>query len=306
MLHVAVAVILDFEGRVLLSRRLKGTHLEGLWEFPGGKLEPGESLADGLVREIDEELGITVESHRPLIRVRHSYAERDVLLDVHMVEQWSGKPQGREGQEVAWVAPGEIGSYQLPPADLPIVTALSLPDAYMITPALIAPQQLLEQLHMTQSSHKRLLQLRLPAMTEGEIAELVTSIRSEHHDIDLLVKDIDLAARLDCGVHLSSAECLALNERPLALSGWVAASCHSLEELQHAMSIGVDFATLSPVEKTSSHPDAEPLGWNRFAELVEQVSLPVYALGGLGTDKVARAWAHGAQGIAGISTFFSA
>ena len=132
-MHVAVAVIQDSSGRILLSRRADHAHQGGLWEFPGGKLDPGETLAQALKREIREELGIEVQSHSPLIRINHRYPDRSVLLDVHRVTAYSGVPEGREGQPLVWVAPESMRDYPMPAADRPIVTALRLPDSYLIT-----------------------------------------------------------------------------------------------------------------------------------------------------------------------------
>ena len=97
-IHVAAAAIHDQNGHVLLSRRAPDSHQGGLWEFPGGKLEPGESVASALRRELQEELDIQVSEHHPLIRVRHDYADRRVLLDVHKVTAWQGQPRGVENQ----------------------------------------------------------------------------------------------------------------------------------------------------------------------------------------------------------------
>jgi 8-oxo-dGTP diphosphatase len=119
----------------------------------------------------------------------------------------------------------------------------------------------------------------------------------------LINADIELARELGIGVHLHAAQLRELNERPLSNAQWVGASCHDADELERAAMIGADFATLSPVRSTSSHPDALPIGWERFAELVREARLPVYALGGVGPDDLDRARAAGAQGVAGISAF---
>jgi 8-oxo-dGTP diphosphatase len=119
----------------------------------------------------------------------------------------------------------------------------------------------------------------------------------------LINHDIELARELGVGVHLRAAQLRELDQRPLPVSQWVGASCHGADELERAAAIGADFATLSPVCATSSHPDASPLGWDRLAELVREARLPVYALGGLGPDDLDRARAAGAQGVAGIRKF---
>jgi 8-oxo-dGTP diphosphatase len=114
---------------VLIAQRPEGTHLAGGWEFPGGKLEPGEERLAGLARELREELGITLLGQpRPLIRVRHSYPSRDVLLDMWVVKRYGGEPRGLDGQALRWCTYDELAAAELLPADKPIVKALRLPE----------------------------------------------------------------------------------------------------------------------------------------------------------------------------------
>ncbi|OOZ80039.1 hypothetical protein BOW50_02680 [Solemya velum gill symbiont] len=305
MLHVSVAVIRDQAGRILLSRRPDDKHLGGLWEFPGGKLEPGESLADGLKREIDEELGILVETHRPLIQVRHAYPDREVLLDVHLVDRWHGEASGREGQEIAWVEPDSLARYPLPPADKPIVTALELPSRYLVTPPGIDRVELMRRLDFIAAKVPRqeliLLQLRLLEHSHAQVIEIAQQLLDRYTELALLVKEVGMADELGCGVHLRAADLMALDHRPLSSAQMVAASCHTHEELMQAVVLNVDFVTLSPVQRTLSHPHAAPLGWDMFGQMTENVTMPVYALGGMSESDIERAWQAGAQGIAGIS-----
>ena len=122
--HVAVGVILDSSRRVLLTRRAADSHQGGLWEFPGGKVEPGESLAVALARELHEELGIRVRRSSPLLEVQHDYGDKQVRLDVHVVWEFEGQALGREGQPLAWVAGNELAQYSFPAANTPIVEAV--------------------------------------------------------------------------------------------------------------------------------------------------------------------------------------
>ncbi|MGB1906015.1 MAG: 8-oxo-dGTP diphosphatase MutT [Spongiibacter sp.] len=123
--HVAVGVIRR-DGRILLSRRAANTHQGGLWEFPGGKLEPGETLLDGLSRELHEELGITVQPTdcAPLIKIEHDYGDKQVCLDVCWVNDFGGQPRGCEGQPVQWVPIAQLNDYPLPAANAAIVDAI--------------------------------------------------------------------------------------------------------------------------------------------------------------------------------------
>ena len=306
-LHVAVAVLRNAEGEILLSRRRKGTHLAGLWEFPGGKLEAGESLSAALQREIKEELGIRILAHRPLIRISHSYPEKNVLLDVQLVNEWRGIAAGMEGQQIAWVSVERIDDYHLPPADRPIVTAMRLPSRYLITPPLLEDESVfLQQLEASLQQGIRLLQLRLPGYDNKRLAPLAGRVMALCHSYEatLMLKDEALARRLCCGLHISSSQLRAMRSRSFPQQQLLAASCHTQQELAHAASIGVDFATLSPVQPTATHPQAQPLGWERFSAMVAEATLPVYALGGMQADDTQLAWRSGAQGIAAIRSLF--
>lgn len=122
--HVAVAVVVDGDGQVLITQRHEDSHQGGLWEFPGGKVEPGESLAQALSREILEELDIRVEAHSPLIEIVHDYGDKRVLLDVHRVTEFAGTPTPMESQPMRWVPTGSLKEYEFPAANVAIIDAL--------------------------------------------------------------------------------------------------------------------------------------------------------------------------------------
>ena len=129
MVHVVAAALVDAAGRVLIAQRPSGKHLAGGWEFPGGKLEPGEERLAGLERELREELGISIiGAPRPLIRVHHAYPSREVLLDIWVVKRYGGEPRGLDGQALRWCTQDELEGVELLPADRPIVAALRLPE----------------------------------------------------------------------------------------------------------------------------------------------------------------------------------
>jgi mutator protein MutT len=128
VVHVVAAAVIDAAGRVLIAQRPLGTHLAGGWEFPGGKLEPGEERAAGLARELKEELGISIAVPRPLIRLQHAYPSRVVLLDMWVVKRYTGEPQGLDGQALRWCVQEDLSAADLLPADKPIVAALRLPE----------------------------------------------------------------------------------------------------------------------------------------------------------------------------------
>ena len=122
--HVAAGVIFDDEGNILIAKRLQHLHQGGLWEFPGGKLEPDETARDALARELKEELQIQVISAQPLIEIRHRYNDKSVLLDVWRVDKFVGEPAGNEGQEIKWIKPAELPNYEFPAANRDIVLAV--------------------------------------------------------------------------------------------------------------------------------------------------------------------------------------
>jgi mutator protein MutT len=128
LIHVVAAVVIDAQGRVLIAQRPKKKHLAGGWEFPGGKLEAGEERLAGLARELREEIGIAIAAPRPLIRVRHAYPTREILLDVWVVRRYTGEPRGLEGQALRWCPQQDLASADLLPADEPVVAALRLPE----------------------------------------------------------------------------------------------------------------------------------------------------------------------------------
>ena len=124
LVHVAVGVVLDENRRVLITRRATGSHQGGLWEFPGGKVEPGESLEQALARELREELGIEPVRTSPLLEVSHDYGDKRVLLDVHVVWEFTGRALGLENQPLAWVSCEALSQYRFPAANVPIVDAI--------------------------------------------------------------------------------------------------------------------------------------------------------------------------------------
>lgn len=302
-LHVVAAAIVS-EGHVLLARRSADRHQGGLWEFPGGKREPGEAPAAALFRELDEELGIRPLRMRRLITVEHAYPEVSVFLDVWRVDAFAGRPSGREGQPLAWVPCAELGSRPLPAANRPIVQALQLPDRCLITPEDLSPTGLRSRLRRLDATDLALIQLRHP-YEESRVAEWASEMRQAGERLRGIRWVIngapEQAVALGAhGVHLSSRRLRALDVRPLGREYWVGASCHDADELARAAAMGLDYAVLSPVQTTPHRPGVPPLGWEQFQALVSGVPLPVFALGGVGPCDLETAWWHGAQGVAGI------
>jgi 8-oxo-dGTP diphosphatase len=313
-MHVMAGVLCDTQGRVLLAQRPEGKHLAGLWEFPGGKLEPGEQPQRALMRELREELGIEVAplEGTPLIRVPWRYGERGLLLDAWQFTRWQGTPVSLEGQALQWVQPSAVDPAILAPADRPILQALRLPSIYAITPANVTPdeaQSWRDRIVMALEQGVGLIQLRFPRWPVEHVRALAAQLQpcAIQHGAGLLLNgDIEGARALGegVGVHLKSWQLAALDARPLPWTQQVGGSCHDALELEQAVRVGADFAALSPVAPTDSHPDADVLGWHRFGRMAEAASLPIYALGGMTPAQLIYARQHAAQGVAGIGAFW--
>ncbi len=305
---VAAAIVRD--GKLLLARRHADAHQGGLWEFPGGKVECGEDVRSALARELDEELGITLESARPLITVPHDYLDKSILLDVWRVDGFSGDAHGREGQPLMWVAIDELQQHDFPRANLAVIAAMQLPAHYLITPE---PKkegdQFLKRLEISLQAGVRLVQLRAKSLARQEYCALAVEVNvlCRRYGAKLLLNgcaDMVLKVGAD-GLHLSGRELLSLKSRPLGAEYQLSASCHNAVELMQASDVGVDFAVLSPVMPTNTHPGADTLGWQQFETLLEVSPIPVYALGGMTLADLVAAQGAGAQGIAAIGALWN-
>ncbi len=308
IVEVVAGVIRDARGRVLLARRTEGRDLAGLWEFPGGKREPDESPEAALVRELREELGIEVEIGAALINVPQAYPDKRLQLDVRMIQQWRGAVRGLEGQALAWVPPHKLASYAMPPADRPVVAALRQADRYLVTPEPGDDESgWLASLQRALATGITRVQLRAPRADPVRWRALavraVEACRGVGAEV-LLNADVELARRLAVGVHLRAAQLATMQGRPLPAELPVAASCHDIDGLRAAQTLGCDFAVVGPLKPTASHPGAGTLGWSGFSTLRESVSLPLYAIGGLDIDDILEARRHGAQGIAAIRSLW--
>lgn len=306
--HVAAGVLVDARGRILLARRTAGRDLAGAWEFPGGKSEPGETPFQALRRELHEELGIEVHAIEPLIAVPQAYPGKRIVLDVYRVLRYTGLPRGREKQALAWVPADKLGRYTMPPADRPVVAAINTPACYLVTPEPEArPAVFLARLETALQSGHRRVQLRAKQPSAATLPALAQKVwrLCQQYQAQLLINDqAELAAALSVGLHLSASQLRGLSERPLPPDLTVAASCHNVEELLQAQALGLDFVVLGPIAATSTHPGQAGMGWDEFARLRERVSIPIYAIGGLGPGDLQIARRHGAQGVAGISAFW--
>lgn len=299
--EAAVAVILREDGQVLLGQRPAGKPWAGWWEFPGGKIEAGEAPFHALQRELHEELDITATRAYPWLTRHFDYPERHVTLRFFMVRAWSGEPHGKEGQALSWQDPAQLTVEPMLPANTPILSALQLPPLYGISNAQeMGETVFLKALEQALAQGLKLVQVREKQMDAAALKRFVHEVTERCHPRGARVLvNADPQLALDCGadgVHLSAARLMALREKPAGLLA--AASCHDAVELARAAELGLDCVVLSPVQATRSHPQARPLGWPRFAELLRDYPVPVYALGGMQLGDLEAAWQHGAHGIA--------
>ena len=319
---VVAAVIYQPDGSYLLAQRPPGKAYAGYWEFPGGKVEPGESLDAAIKREIREELGIEIQVACPWITRTHVYEHAAVRLHFFRTREWRGTPQGLEAQRFAFVQPGAEMVGPMLPANGPVLNAMALPHLYGVTNAgELGVQKFMQRLGaaltgtalasgdfvtsdaVTTASTKglRLVQVREPTMTADQLRTFAAQVigRCQAHGARCLINgDAALAAASGAdGIHLPARQLMQTRTRPAF--DVVGASVHTRAELDHASAIGCDFAVLGPVLPTATHPGAATLGWNGFAAIARDAQIPVHAIGGMrAADAYPAAWQAGAHGVA--------
>ena len=305
--EVAAAVIerqaADGGIEFLLGQRAPGTFYPGYWEFPGGKVEPGETPHDALVRELHEELGIEVARADPWLRREHEYEHAHVRLSFFRVREWQGELHDHVHSALAWQHADGLTVSPMLPANAPVLAALALPDFYAITHAgeIGIDAQLLALAHALEGGLK-LVQLREPKLDAARRAAFVHAAVDLCHQYGaraLVNGDIALAEAAGAdGVHLPAQQLAEQSRRPDV--SLVAASCHSSAELERAAQLGCDFAVFGPVRATTTHPGIAGIGWDNFSAAVAVPPLPTFALGGLSRadrDEAQRAGAHGIAAI---------
>ncbi len=300
-IDVAAALIQKPDGEFLLAQRPAGKVYAGYWEFPGGKVHAGESVAAALARELEEELGLVIEESHPWLTQVFTYPHATVKLHFRRVTRWRGDPHGREAQQFAWQLPERLTLAPMLPANTFVLRALALSPMYAITNAAelgFAP--MLSKLEAALRQGLKLVQVREKELSPDHLEHFAKAALAlaRHHGAKLLInRELALAEALGAdGVHLTAAQLRTCAARPPL--PWCGASCHDAEELARAIELGVDFAVLGPVQKTVSHPNANPLGWVEFGRLLEDCPIPVYAIGGMRAVDLATAWRHGAHGVA--------
>jgi 8-oxo-dGTP diphosphatase len=300
LIEVVAGVLMRADGAYMLGSRPVGKPYAGYWEFPGGKVEAGESLEQALARELREEMGIGVSRASYWLTRVHHYEHAAVRLHFFRVWDWQGAPQPLEGQQFAWVRPDAVGLQPMLPANGPILKALQLPALQAISCAAeFGAAAVLARLEAPQAPEW--VQVREPQLNRDQLRGFCAEVCARVHAYGgRVVVNADpewLQGWPVDGVHLNGARLAALRQRPDF--PWVGASVHDAAGLQRAGELQLDYALLGHVRATPSHPGRQALGWEGFSALVHSgAPLPVYALGGLCPADLAQAQMAAAHGVA--------
>lgn len=303
IVDVAAAVLLRNNGKeYLLAQRPEGKVYAGYWEFPGGKLEQGETVIEALKRELQEELGITIEKATPWFKRVFTYPHAKVRLHFWRVTAWQGEITPHEHPAFEWLRIGARKRVDpVLPANGPVLKALTLPNVMAITNMSENGEDTeLSRIENAVSRGIRLFQIRdkcLPPIERAWFAQAAREMVRHSGSLLFVNDDEGLARSIGAhGLHLTAKNLHRCWLRPEL--EWSGASCHSEEEIERAAKLDLDYIVISPVLPTLSHPGLPSLGWERFAELAAQSPLPVFALGGMRMDLLEEAQQHGAHGIA--------
>jgi 8-oxo-dGTP diphosphatase len=292
VIEVAAAVLQRADGAYLLAQRPAGKVYAGYWEFPGGKIEPGEPADRALARELHEELGIGIGEAYPWITRVYTYPHGTVRLQFFRILAWQGEAHPREDQAISWQQAGASMAAPMLPANAPVLRSLALPAEYGVTNAKqYGTADMLARLERSLQQGLRLVQVREPDFGVSERTLFTKDVIRVGHAYGCKVLTKTSFPGAD-GIHVTAAELMHLRKRP---EGLAAASCHTRQELERAMALELDFAVLGPVKEKSP-----ALGWERFREIAAFSSIPVYAIGGLTRADMKDAWRAGAHGIAMI------
>jgi len=308
-IHVAIGVIRNKDNQYLISKRHTDLHQGGLWEFPGGKVETNESTYAALCRELYEELDIVVKSAEPFVKISYAYPDKNVYLDVWLVDNFDGTAKSKISQPIKWVSSSELLDYQFPIASKAILRCISLSPYYAITGKFDGEDDYTQHFKKCLNQGVKLIQLRYQSESLDELVELanISKTLCLKDNAKLIVNaNIDFLDKIDVdGIHLNSSRLFEYSFRPIDSYKILVGSVHNVKELEQAIKIDVDFVVVSPVLKTQSHPDARPLGWNGLKEIIDCSSVPVFSLGGMRRDKLSTAKKYGAFGVAAISDFWN-
>ncbi|MEA1990050.1 MAG: Nudix family hydrolase [Pseudomonadota bacterium] len=308
--YIDIAIgVLQKETRICLSLRQQHQSHANHWEFPGGKIEQGETPIEALKREFLEELAVETHNWQPLIVIPWDYEKVSVRLHVYTTDEYASEPIGNEGQLVKWFDIADLHELTFPAANKGVLMALQLADKYMITGKFCGKADALQKLSSALESGVELCQLRAKDLESNEFSDIAEAAISLCHTKKakiLLNGKVNLLAEFPeaDGIQLASNLMYDFKTRPIAKNKLLGVSTHTDEDIKQALKIDADFILLSPVKETSSHPGVAGIGWKTFADNVESITVPVYALGGMQEEDVEMAKLQGGHGVAAISGFW--
>ena len=307
--RICIGIIENQQQQVLVGQRKAGAHLQGYWEFPGGKASPYESFKMALRRELSEELGVRVHSALKLIELQHQYEERHLHFQVFKITQFSGRVNSVEAQALKWVSRSQLRRLKFPEANSAMLDALCMPDNYMIADQDVLKDQLFSIVRKQLNAGISLIQYRACNENKATYVDHAKQLKQLCAEFDAtLICNCDLAWAIDADAqwsHLNSQRLREVYRQPSQSQplGYFSASCHNEEEVAMANEIGVRCILIGSVNNTDSHVNSQAIGWSRFSQLCFMANCPVYALGGMSLNDVQTARAHGAQGIAAIRAY---
>lgn len=315
VVDVAAALIVQSAGstrQFLVARRKADQHQGGLYEFVGGKVEEGEQVADALAREVFEEVGLCINTAVPLTTIEHDYGDKRVRLHVFYVDDFTGEATGKEGQVVKWVDLPTMLGLPMPKANNTIKRLTMLSPLYAITQEVSAfgsslkPEQAWLNFYTERLPHGAQVYVRCRHMPKRAYGKLLANLHQRRGDLKL-VADFAYADTLNfehvAGFHLTQAVLMGLKNLPKLSDKYYIAATHDAASLKQAARLVVDAATLSPIQRTTSHPEVLPLSDEQQKALLACANFPVYALGGMAPNQLGLTQEKGFFGVAGISHF---
>ena len=305
---IAIGVIFNQHNQLLISRRTSKQHLAGCWEFPGGKLESGESFKFALRRELHEEVGVTVHTAVKIFSSTHQYSDRQLSFQLYKIIHYSGAVIAKQNQQLRWVDADQLSSIDFPEANRSMVDALILPQQYMIADEQVFSCSLIETVKKQLEAGVRIIQHRANGVAKKEYIQhwqTLNNLCNQYKAKLIANSPIDWHADLQPNyIHLNSIGLKEINNNTNSLKAELfSASCHNDDEIKIANQLRPRCILLGPVNYTQSHSNANILGWKKFAHVCSNSNMPVYALGGLTKQDTKNALMSGAQGIAAIRAF---
>ncbi|ADY82364.1 putative bifunctional protein [Acinetobacter pittii PHEA-2] len=295
IVDVAIAILIH-RGKILVGWREEQQHQGGKHEFPGGKVEQGETPEEACRREIYEEVGIGLKDWHQFDYIHHEYD--DIIVNLHLFHSYvPDELLNLIHQPWAWYTREQLLHLNFPKANKDIIKRLYWPHLIKIsnTLSMVESSEALLYWRIENEAEQQYIE-QLTALDEGQRSSLIINVDIWWQLSPELQKQIKT-------VHLKQSQLMNLHKGDLTVGVRYIAACHDAVSLKQAQQIGCDAVFISPVKSTTTHPEAVALGWERFSDLAQNSQIPVFALGGVHPDDLATAQQHGAYGLAGIRNF---